>query len=229
MELFECERLQARISPATCETNRKRTGHYQIFACQGCPGLGQKPVEIMETEFMPSKQGKCQVCGRKAITLPNGKECGRCYSRKRKGLDPLTGNPMLSNSDAVECALCGNSGLILASSEFCDCQYGVELERAGSTTPSHLNTSSAPDGVAAVVDMSGAVTVVADRPKSFGRVVNAEGTGVSFGVDGLVLQAIREAWAETEARLLPQLSGLKPSAALVRAAKVVEQLEGIGC
>jgi len=162
MELFECERLQARISPATCETNRKRTGHYQIFACQGCPGLGQK---IDDNEVSAMAQ--------------------RCSAHKREKL-----------------AQHGCEGM-------CKSHYRKHLQ--------------------AVVDMSGAVTVVADRPKSFGRVVNAEGTGVSFGVDGLVLQAIREAWAETEARLLPQLSGLKPSAALVRAAKVVEQLEGIGC
>lgn len=217
MELFECERLQARISPATCETNRKRTGHYQIFACQGCPGLGQK-IDDNEVSAMAQRCSihKCEKLAQ------HGCE-GMCKSHYRKHLQAVL------DDEAAQCAICGNSGLILASSEFCDCQYGVELERAGSTTPSHLNTSSAPDGVAAVVDMSGAVTVVADRSKSFGQVVNAEGTGVSFGVDGLVLQAIREAWAETEARLLPQLSGLKPSAALVRAAKVVEQLEGIGC
>jgi hypothetical protein len=231
IELFDCERLLARISAATCEANRKRSGFQQIFACQGCPGLGQKSVEIMETEVMASKQGKCQVCGRKAITLPNGKECGRCYSRKRKGLDPLTGNPKIEPSvedDAVECALCGNSGTAY-DGQFCDCQYGVELERTGSTTPGHLNALSAPAGLAARLDMSGSVTVVADKPQSFGKVVNADGSSVPFGVDGLVLQAVRESWAEAEARLLPQLSGLKPSAALVRAAKIVEQLEGIGC
>lgn len=157
MELFECERLQARISPATCETNRKRTGHYQIFACQGCPGLGQK---IVDNEVSAMAQ-RCLVAKCEKLAQ-HGCE-GMCKSHYREYLDALKAEP------------------------------------------------------------------AADVPASFGMVVNAEGTGVSFGVDSLVLQAIREAWAETEARLLPQLSGLKPSAALVRAAKVVEQLEGIGC
>lgn len=49
MDLFECERLNARITKATCERNRKRggTGGYgrgaeKIFACDGCPGLRAK-------------------------------------------------------------------------------------------------------------------------------------------------------------------------------------------
>jgi hypothetical protein len=166
MELFECERLQARISPATCETNRKRTGHYQIFACQGCPGLGQK-IDDKEVSDMAQR---CSVAG--CDKTVQHKCAGMCKSHYREYLEA-----MAAERDAV-------------------------------TSETLAQTDA--------------------RPQSFGKVTNAEGASVSFGVDGLVLQAVREARAEAEARLLPQLSGLKPSVALVRAARIVEQLDRIG-
>ena len=187
IELFDCERLLARISAATCEANRKRSGFQQIFACQGCPGLGQKSVEITEIDVMakPGKAGKCVVCKRSGLVLNGRGECGRCVYRSRNGKDPVTNmlikvstGPAAEEPDALP-ATKGHYG----HEDGCDCAVCEDVNHWSPKEP----------------------------------------------VDGLVLQAIRESWAEAEARLLPQLSGLKPSAALVRAAKIVEQLEGIGC
>lgn len=209
IELFDCERLLARISAATCEANRKRSGFQQIFACQGCPGLGQKSVEITEIEVMakPGKAGKCVVCKRSGLVLNGRGECGRCVYRSRNGKDPVTNmlikvstGPAAEEPDALP-ETKGHYG----HEDGCDCAVCEDVNHCSPKEP------------------------VAGVPASLGKVVNAEGLSVPFGVDGLVLQAIRESWAEAEARLLPQLSGLKPSAALVRAAKIVEQLEGIGC
>ena len=194
IDLFECERLNARISAATCEANRKRTGHQQIWACQGCPGLGQK-IDDNEVSAMAQR---CSVA--KCEKLAQHGCDGMCKSHYRKHLQAIQTDPVVSSSE-VKQAASGHYG----HEDGCDCAVCEDVNHWSPRTQ------------------------VVSVPASSGESVNVEGPGVSFRVDALVLQAIREAWAETEARLLPQLSGLKPSVALVRAAKVVEQLEGIGC
>ena len=166
IDLFECERLNARISAATCEANRNRTGHQQIWACQGCPGLGQK-IDHNEVSAMAQR---CSIAKCEKLAQ-HGCE-GMCKAHYREYVEA-----MKAEQDAI-----ANDTLAQADAQ----------------------------------------------PQSFAKVTNSDGASVSFGVDGLVLQAVREAWAEAEARLLPQLSGLKPSVALVRAARIVEQLDRIG-
>lgn len=59
--------------------------------------LNQEPVEKKETT-MANKRGTCPVCKRKDVLMPSDKKCSRCYDRQKKGLDPGTGKPVVSNA-----------------------------------------------------------------------------------------------------------------------------------
>lgn len=61
-----------------------------------------------------------------------------------------------------------------------------------------------------------------------GKVANGVGESVPFGVDPVILLALREAWAAKEAGWLVELSGLKPGQAVCYAASMVKALEGLG-
>lgn len=126
VELGECSRLAARISPEQCQKNRKSG----TFACAGCVGLNNtrlvayQPIEHdpnpLEPEALPrsiiivdhtineeitdmaqktTPRGTCPVCKRENVLLP-GPKCHRCYGRARKGLDALTGDPATSETPA---------------------------------------------------------------------------------------------------------------------------------
>lgn len=66
---------------------------------------------------------------------------------------------------------------------------------------------------------------VASVKESFGKVANADGGSVSFGVDLMVHMAMRDAWYEVERKALEALSGLSPASALIRAASFVQQIQ----
>lgn len=76
IELFECSRLNARITQATCDRNRLRgssggfKAHEKIMACEGCPGVGGVPQVVTEETVATYKAickepgcSKCQVAG----------------------------------------------------------------------------------------------------------------------------------------------------------------------
>lgn len=67
----------------------------------------------------------------------------------------------------------------------------------------------------------------AEVSESFGKVTNADGEETTFGVDPLILMALRDAWCDLEARAAVKLSGLKPASAIVRAAKMVEMIQAV--
>lgn len=48
---------------------------------------------------MANKRGTCPVCKRKDVLMPSDKKCSRCYDRQRKGLDPVTGEPVVSKAE----------------------------------------------------------------------------------------------------------------------------------
>jgi hypothetical protein len=109
-QLYRCERLNASLTKQTCESNRKRKPSFTtdigaINACIGCKGLSG-PVEvskvpvsiptpqIKEVEPMSSR-GTCKHCKRSDMSLPIKDTCGRCRGWMDKGLDPLSGLPVV--------------------------------------------------------------------------------------------------------------------------------------
>lgn len=69
---------------------------------------------------------------------------------------------------------------------------------------------------------------VVDLPAGFGMVVNGAGDPVQFGVDPVILMALREALQAKEAGWLVELSGMKPGKAVCSAASMVKAIEGLG-
>lgn len=102
IELYRCDRLSANITRQQCELNRTRGGNrfrgegLIIFACEGCPGLGEAVEIDLDEVIMGRKQfyGTCPTCGRENVQLTSSiGDCHRCYKRKRDGIDPLIDIP----------------------------------------------------------------------------------------------------------------------------------------
>ena len=71
IDLFECERLSARISKAQCQVNRFRVDNSRIdvlaiSACKGCPGLGASVNIVPEVVSMPRSRCVVHGCVRQA-------------------------------------------------------------------------------------------------------------------------------------------------------------------
>jgi hypothetical protein len=62
---------------------------------------------------------------------------------------------------------------------------------------------------------------------TFGRVINAEGAEVPFGVDSIIQQALREAMQARERIWLCKLSGLTPGKAIALAHQMVMAVDGL--
>lgn len=129
--------------------------------------------------------------------------------------------PPLSLPDprvTFECPHC-QSVLSSAEVERCDCpvcgkQLHTHVDRAGEV---FTVTDIAPDG---------AFVVKPDTPAHTTAVVtNMDGDRVDFGVDVLVVAAIREAMRDLEASWLTDLSGLSPSRAICETYRKIEQLQ----
>lgn len=67
--------------------------------------------------------------------------------------------------------------------------------------------------------------IVNDLPEGFGKVHNAAGDAVPFGVAPHVLEAIRCLLSGVERRLLVAVSGMPDDEAIIHAALCVQQLE----
>ena len=70
--------------------------------------------------------------------------------------------------------------------------------------------------------------VVAVLPANLGKVENVVGDLVPFGVDPVILLALRDSYNELERGWLQELSGLKPAVAICYAARMVEAVKGLG-
>jgi hypothetical protein len=87
IELYECTRLNAKLTQKHCETNRSQG---RIFACDGCPGLGAAssisiappPPQIKDEKENTMAKGTCTTCGRPNMSLPIKDTCGKCYTKK---------------------------------------------------------------------------------------------------------------------------------------------------
>lgn len=127
LQLGTCTRMNARISQAQCEKNRKgvppgrgKWAYAACLSCEGCPGL----VDLEAAEYLPppelekpgiaplftdekekeqimGKRGTCKHCKREGLTLPVADTCGSCYNRIRKGQNPATGEPETAQDGAT--------------------------------------------------------------------------------------------------------------------------------
>lgn len=59
LELFECDRLSAKISQAACDSNKKRG----VYACETCFGLGVSAKIDTEEISMGTKGTPCNEPG----------------------------------------------------------------------------------------------------------------------------------------------------------------------
>lgn len=91
IELFECERLRARITRRQCEVNKvgqspagKKPAIAAMFACVGCPGLGHisQKVEVAE---MGTHRSVCKETGCTKYQVKGG----FCWNHaKSNGINP---------------------------------------------------------------------------------------------------------------------------------------------
>lgn len=198
MELFKCEPLRARISAAQCDVNRRRG----TFACDKCPGLGAGSV--IDPEEVAVKSKICSVEGCSTVVHARG----MCWKHERSelGIDPNTGKPLTVKAKPVKSAVkSGRPGKVVSTL----------LVQDGEPFAPGLNVhyKQAADLDAALME---------------GLVVNAAGEHVPFGVDPVILLALREAWATKEAQWLSELSGLKPGKAICYTADMVAAVEDLG-
>ena len=68
ISLFECKRLAAKISKASCSSNRQRG----VFACEGCPGLGAATDISLEVITMARVVCKIDGCNKLSQHGMNG-------------------------------------------------------------------------------------------------------------------------------------------------------------
>lgn len=254
IQLFRCERMSARNRYGVRGATNRGTIPPR-WACEGCPGLELDAVSTDTEAMMAKPvRGTCPSCKRENVLLTSkGGTCHRCYRRAREGRDPLADTcsvsappekqpvgppaPVIVPPPAVEPAAeaapplslpdprvtfeCPHCQSVLSSAEVerCDCpvcgkQLHTHVDRAGEV---FTVTDIAPDG---------AFVVKPDTPAHTTAVVtNMDGDRVDFGVDVLVVAAIREAMRDLEASWLTDLSGLSPSRAICETYRKIEQLQ----
>lgn len=117
MELFLCERMNARISRRQCDVNRlgkkgergnpRSHDVAPCLSCAGCPGLGAATTIDVEEMAMSSK---CKVKG--CIKLAQHKKDGMCGVHFREKQEAMTATPKQSPTYTPEggkdfsCSLC---------------------------------------------------------------------------------------------------------------------------
>ena len=116
IELFECERLSARISKAQCEKNRTRVTNqaldiFSVTACVGCSGLGAAVIFNPEGDKMATL---CSVLGCEKLAQSNRN--GMCKAHF-SGRTPR----VFKDKPAVRSRAAGSKG----SCEVEECSAGV--------------------------------------------------------------------------------------------------------
>ena len=79
IELFECAPLCAKISRASCRSNKSRG----VFACGGCGGLGAAVNIDLEVIVMAKKQCAVDGCVKLSQHETNGM-CKSCFTKSKK-------------------------------------------------------------------------------------------------------------------------------------------------
>lgn len=139
----------------------------------------------------------------------------------------------LRKGDKFRCPVCKRDNAIYEADGICGvCTTAQRKKKRSSAGASSVTTERAPCLPTGPVSKPSAVypdldADVAEVSASFGKVDNADGESVSFGVDPLVHMALRDAWYEVERKALEALSGLAPASALVRAANLVQRIQGL--
>lgn len=224
IDLFECERLSAKISRAQCEVNRLRVDNGRIdvlaiSACKGCPGLGAAVNIEAKEGFVLDKICSVKGCGKKVHAR------GMCWRHERSvlGVDPATGHPLkmqnvLISADAekvidqVEKAAKVQVKEILKPESCCgEC----------GTSPC-VCVKAVPDGFDSAV-----VNDEVPEQVAIPTLMIEAGVRTIGGPETAIVRALRDVWAEKEKSFLAELAPLRPCAAIVRAASMIKAVEGL--
>jgi hypothetical protein len=148
----------------------------------------------------------CPECNKMRVYESNGK-CGSCNHRARLALKL-------------------RSGVVPVSAK----KPAPKNPVATDHEPDYFGSGVLPTGpvVKASAEYTDLNTDVVSVSASFGKVTNAVGDKAAFGVDPVIVMALRDAWAEVEQSWLIDLSGVKPGTAICYAAKMLDALKGLG-
>lgn len=204
IELFECVRLSARISKAQCQVNRFRVGNNRIdvlaiSACKGCPGLGA-PVNIVP-EVVSMPRSRCVVHG--CVRQAQHGTGGMCKSHFKGTVARNVKRPA---------AVAGPLPLPVVSEVERVAEPGSCCGECG-VSPCVCVEAVPNDGVPGQVAIS---TLMRD--------VGLQTIG---GPEIVIMRALRDAWSDKEREWLADLAGLRPGAAIVRAASMIKSVEGL--
>ena len=211
MKLFRCDRLNANLTELACKKNRIRKDDFSngIWACRtciGCPGLGEEIKINME-----------DVMAKKICTHPGCKNQlharGYCWSHERSilGVDPATGKPIDKIGD-----ISSNNKPLMRSTPTQGEKQAV-IDKPAKAKPVTVNTSSNSGFKIHELSSADKEFVVHTTEAALHPPINTE----------IIHQAIHDAFIEKSRTWINDLSGLKPGAAIMRAAKIIEALEGL--
>lgn len=139
----------------------------------------------------------------------------------------------LRKGDKFRCPGCNRDDAIFEANGLCGvCTTALRKKKnaaAGASSVKPKQKPSFPTGsvVKPSAEYPDLDSDVAAVKEGFGKVPNAEGDLVRFGVDPMVHMALRDAWYEVERKALESLSGLPPASALVRAANLVQRIQAL--
>jgi hypothetical protein len=200
----------------------------QIFACENCPGLGLDEIKINVEDEM-SRKCKEPGCEKKVS------RSGYCWTHcKTHGIDPKTGKQIVPPTPVEEPA---QEGALADPREAFECPHchavlsSLEVERptcpvCGESLRAHADQDGETMPPAVETDTP-VESVETESATLDGRVTNMDGELVEFGVDAVVVMAIRDAMRDLEASWLIDLSGLAPGRAICETYRKLEALQGL--
>ncbi|MGE0919461.1 hypothetical protein [Trichlorobacter lovleyi] len=164
---------------------------------------------------------------------PSCRECTELNTSVVSQEVVVTEPKKLRKGDKFRCPVCKRDNAIYEADGVCGvCTTAIRKKKRSSAGTSSVKADHKPALPAGPVvkpsaeypDLS---SDAAEVKKGFGKVNNADGESVSFGVDPLVHMALRDAWYQVERKALESLSGLAPASALVRAANLVQRIQAL--
>lgn len=200
--LFRCERLDASITQKQCAANKNRQENLSkdIWTCHPCKGCsGLTGEAIKSLEDLNMAHAVCIVKGCTKLAQKQGKCKAHLNGSTPRQARIKPDVPVVADKAPVEV-----SGAAFANA-----------------VVDHV-------GRAARVQVQEIIARPADLP-AIPDVVHAAGVRSIGGHEAVILSALREMYQEIESGWLSELQGLKPCAALVRGAALVEKLQGLGC
>lgn len=244
--LFRCDRLNASITKKQCAANRSRQENaskdiWSVAPCKGCPGLGDAVVISMEVSDM-STRCKVEGCTK---TSQKGRD-GMCCTHFNEGVTPAV-KVAVQVAGKKYCTVEGCTN-VLWKEGTCWRHHPDHIKKresraAAVTVIDHVKRAALVQvkevvgrlcdecGAApctCVEDVFGVAAVEAPVIPAVAQIIHAAGIRTVAGHEQLIMSVLREAWLEKEREWLAALSGLRPGAALIRGAGMVQALEELG-